>query len=181
MSDDDAPNDTLSETPPVAVFTMKEAAEVAGVSVSTLRRRRSELEAAGAVISSDRWRVPITSLEAIGLMGPNKALNTLPIPQKISRDNPPHKNEELTDALQRIRDLELENLELRHRAEMAEAIARERLDALNAERLALRMIVASPSTSSNDERAQGESSSSSAPRSSTGSAPRIPWWKRTFG
>ncbi len=51
-----------------AVFTMKEAADVAGVSVSTLRRRRAELEGAGATITSAGWQVPMTALIAVGLI-----------------------------------------------------------------------------------------------------------------
>ncbi|QMS56167.1 hypothetical protein CIB50_0000867 [Kocuria varians] len=51
-----------------AVFTMKEAADVAGVSVSTLRRRRAELEGAGATITSAGWQVPMTTLIAVGLI-----------------------------------------------------------------------------------------------------------------
>ena len=51
-----------------AVFSMKQAAEVAGISVSTLRRRREDLIAAGADISPDGWRVPMTALVACGLI-----------------------------------------------------------------------------------------------------------------
>lgn len=41
-----------------AVFTMREAARVAGISVSTLRRRRDDLAAAGAVIDCSGWQAP---------------------------------------------------------------------------------------------------------------------------
>ncbi|RLZ02286.1 hypothetical protein CWC38_11950 [Kocuria tytonicola] len=50
------------------MFTMKEAADVAGVSVSTLRRRRAELEEAGATITSAGWQVPMTALIAVSLI-----------------------------------------------------------------------------------------------------------------
>lgn len=51
-----------------SMFTMKQAAEVAGVSISVLQRQKSELEAAGAVITPAGWKIPHTSLVAVGLI-----------------------------------------------------------------------------------------------------------------
>ena len=47
---------------------MRRAAEVAGVSVSTLRRNKELLRTHGAVISADGWQVPLSALVASGLM-----------------------------------------------------------------------------------------------------------------
>lgn len=43
------------------------AAELCGVSVSTIRRKRSELEKHGAVRTPAGWKIPLAALAAIGL------------------------------------------------------------------------------------------------------------------
>ena len=55
-------------TSPEATFGMKRAAEVAGVSVSTIRRNRELLREHGAVLDPDGWKVPMSALIASGLM-----------------------------------------------------------------------------------------------------------------
>lgn len=139
-----------------AVFSMKQAAQVAGISVSTLRRRRTDLIAAGADISPDGWKVPMTALVACGLIageGPEAAsrpASVTPRPGEGHEDSrQAHQLEELTD---QVRELEREVGEWRRRAEVAEARAEERgraLDALRVanetERMALRMLTAGAS------------------------------------
>lgn len=178
MNTSDIPASQSPDSSPVAVFSMKQAAQVAGISVSTLRRRRAELEAAGAVISSDGWKVPITSLEALGLMHSSASASAAPSSSPAPKENPD--SGALREAQERIRELEAENVELRHRADMAEAIARERLDALNAERLALRMIVASPSTPYVTGHEENNIPGFSSPRDLNASAARPSWWRRAF-
>jgi hypothetical protein len=121
---------------------MREAAKAAGISTSTLRRKKAALLEAGAVISDTGWQVPMTALIAAGLIpgegeGPTRA------------DTPPqHEQSHETATLrERIAELEHQVSELRHRAEVAEAIAAERqqtLDVLRvaneSERMALRML-----------------------------------------
>lgn len=136
-----------------AVFSMKEAANVAGVSVSTLRRRREDLIAAGADISADGWKVPMTSLVACGLIvgeGPQREHHH-GRPQMQPQETP-DMSAQLEDLTLQVRDLEREVSEWRRRAEVAEARAEERgraLDALQvaneAERMALRMLTAGTS------------------------------------
>lgn len=136
-----------------AVFTMKEAASVAGVSVSTLRRRREDLIGAGADISSDGWKVPMTALVACGLIvgeGPQREQHH-GRPQ-VQHQEAPDASAQLEDLTAQVRDLEREVSEWRRRAEVAEARAEERgraLDALQvaneAERMALRMLTAGTS------------------------------------
>lgn len=128
-----------------AVFTMKEAAAVAGVSVSTLRRRRSDLEAAGATIEPGGWQVPVTALIATGLMKGEGSRPAPAVPESVTAST--HSGEDISRLLERLRELESEVQEWRRRAEVAEARAEEReraLDSLRvaneAERMALRML-----------------------------------------
>lgn len=129
------------------VFTMKEAAHVAGVSVSTLRRRRTDLEEAGATITSSGWQVPMTALIAVGLI---QGEGFRPAPQarpSTPSAQPAQEAENTGRLLERVSELEAEVQEWRRRAEVAEARAEERRRALDAlqianetERMALRML-----------------------------------------
>lgn len=50
---------------PRDTFTLKSAAARAGVSVSTMRRRKSELEAAGATVDPSGWVIPLHALKVV--------------------------------------------------------------------------------------------------------------------
>ena len=139
------------------MFTMKQAAQVAGVSVSTLRRRRTDLIAAGADISPDGWKVPMTALVACGLIageGPeavSRPASVTPRPEEGHEAS--GQSRQLDELTAQVRELEREVGEWRRRAEVAEARAEERgraLDALRVanetERMALRMLTAGTST-----------------------------------
>lgn len=155
---------TSSETPsqqglsgvPTTVFTMREAAEVAGISVSTLRRRRADLIAAGAVIESSGWQVPITALIAAGLISGEGERPSRPETGGSERTRPDASGESKTRQLQeQVRELEQQVAEWRRRAEVAEARAEERgrsLESLRVanetERMALRMLTSTTSASS---------------------------------
>lgn len=140
-----------------AVFSMKQAAEVAGISVSTLRRRRTDLIAAGAVISPDGWKVPMTALVACGLIageGPEAASRPASVtPRPGEGPEASGQSRQLDELTAQVRELEREVSEWRRRAEVAEARAEERGRALDAlrianetERMALRMLTAGTST-----------------------------------
>lgn len=140
-----------------AVFSMKQAAQVAGISVSTLRRRRTDLIAAGADISPDGWKVPMTALVACGLIageGPEAASRPTPVtPGPTEGHTDSGQSRQLAELTAQVRELEREVGEWRRRAEVAEARAEERgraLDALRVanetERMALRMLTAGTST-----------------------------------
>lgn len=125
-----------------AVFTMREAAKVAGVSTSTLRRKKVALVEAGAVIADTGWQVPMTALITVGLI-PGEGEG----PTRADSQAQPEQDQELPALRERIAELEHQVSELRHRAEVAEAIAAERqqtLDVLrvanDSERMALRML-----------------------------------------
>lgn len=59
--------------PPVKPLTLREAAEHAGVSVSTLRRRKQALLDAGAIITPTGWAIPITTLNSVFATPPERA------------------------------------------------------------------------------------------------------------
>lgn len=140
-----------------AVFTMREAAEVAGISVSTLRRRRSELIAAGAVIEASGWQVPITALIAAGLVpgeGDHRPRSQSPaVARAESSAHPAPEQKATVRHLQsQVRELTEQVTEWRRRAEVAEARAEERgrsLESLRianeSERMALRMLTGTTS------------------------------------
>lgn len=65
---------TPSEIPPTDTYTLKLAAEVAGVSVSTVRRRKEALISAGAVVTDRGWTIPHRALVQVF----NLAAETLP-------------------------------------------------------------------------------------------------------
>lgn len=100
---------------------LKEAARLAGVSLSTAKRRRSDLEAAGAVQdASGRWRIP---REAVGVIAepPSEPRVT---PGGLNPSEPP------SDEVERLREA-LVAAEVR--AAVAEALAQERADRLDAQ------------------------------------------------
>ena len=128
---------------------------MAGVSVSTLRRRRTQLIAAGAHISPEGWQVPMTALVAAGLItgeGPLSTPQTAPpAPRPVQQPGAPDQAQQLEQLTTRLYELEHQLAEWRRRAEVAETRAEERgraLDALHAaqetERLALRMLTTGP-------------------------------------
>lgn len=132
----------------MAVFTMREAADVAGISVSTLRRRRADLTAAGAVIDASGWQVPMTALIAAGLIpGEGEQPVRSNAPSSAQGDaGTTHKNE-TRQLRERVRELEQQISDWQRRAEVAEARAEERARSLETlrvanetERMALRML-----------------------------------------
>lgn len=113
MSEHTTPPEHSGHTPTEQpVFGMKRAAEVAGISVSTIRRNKSRLEECGAEISPDGWRVPISALVASGLMKSTTPGDNYPEPEKVSQI--------ATQGHSEVRQLERQVMELRHRAELAE-------------------------------------------------------------
>lgn len=95
-----------------ATFGMKKAAQVAGISVSTIRRNKKRLQECGAEISPDGWKVPISALVASGLM----RKQTPPDPDEGKLQSPL----DSISSVERVRQLERDVLELKYRAELAE-------------------------------------------------------------
>lgn len=148
----DAPGQKGASQGATAVFTMREAADVAGVSVSTLRRRRADLVSAGAVIEASGWQVPITALIAAGLVPgegnyPPRIQGPAVAPEAPSVHLAPEQEVAVQQLQNQVHELTEQVAEWRRRAEVAEARAEERGRSLESlrmanetERMALRML-----------------------------------------
>jgi hypothetical protein len=183
------PAETPRLGPAEATFTLKRAAEVAGVSPSTLRRHKDLLRQHGAMVTDHGWKVPMSALIASGLMRRTTPPDE-PAPTPVIVSAPADH-----DAGERIRELEREALELRHRAELAEqraraaeALAEERGRTLEIER---RMLTAKPSAAPTAPAPEPSSTTDSETPTPQQSAPtpeppdpkpvHRSWWRRTFG
>lgn len=107
---------------------LAEAAKACGISVSTLRRKRTDLEAHGAAQTASGWHIPVTALIALGLM---ERVTAPP-----SHDTP---SGTLTGEIDTLRS-QLAAAE--KRAAVAEAIAAERERVIQTQAMALRMLEA---------------------------------------
>lgn len=96
-------------------LSLAEAAKVAGVSESTIRRRRGELLSVGAVKGSQGWQITYQQLAAVGLLDSVTAT-----PEFIGIDREVTTRTEQLEA--RIRELEEENFRLQTRLDAAEEI-----------------------------------------------------------
>lgn len=96
-----------------ATFGMKKAAQVAGISVSTIRRHKDTLRKYGAIIEPEGWQVPISALIAADLMRPQTPPDKMPATEQDTTTSKAASNEQ-------DKDVQLELERLRHRAEMAE-------------------------------------------------------------
>lgn len=119
---------------------LAEAARVAGVSESTIRRRRVELQALGAVQGSKGWKIPIPALIELGLMARTTAPDEV-VPPETSQVTP------VEDVMTGDTASELEALRkalaaAEQRAAVAEAIALERERIIEVQGQALRMLEA---------------------------------------
>lgn len=140
--------------PPVGVPLMglAEAAKACGVSVSTLRRKRTELKNLGAAETAKGWQIPVTALITLGLMdrvtAPLHEAPTAPTvkgvvtpPVETPDDAPLVELEALrksrADLLAKLADAE-------QRAAVAEAVATERERIIQTQATALRMLEAAP-------------------------------------
>lgn len=161
------------------VYTLMGAAAAAGVSAPTIRRRKEQLIAAGAVVDPKGWRVPHSALIAAGF-DPSWSADEKPqeplraVPELEAVQTPA---EELRDAHDRIRRLESENMILRHHVEKWEMAARERLDSLNDMRVAFRALAMSrpqPELQAVPDPAPQPAESHQADE------PRRGWWSRMW-
>jgi hypothetical protein len=157
---------------------LAEAAKACGVSVSTLRRKRPELEAHGAAQTAKGWRIPITALIALGLMdrttgSRHDGQHDTPMTPTMA---PP--SETLTAQLDALRTA-LADAE--RRAAVAEAIAAERERMIQTQAMALRMLEASktpaaPLPTASSEPAQSPVNIPQQPDPLD--VPKRPWWRR---
>jgi hypothetical protein len=165
-------------TPPAGGPTLglAEAAKACGVSVSTLRRKRPELEAYGATQTAKGWRIPVTALIALGWMdrttgGRHDGQHDTPMTPTMT---PP------VDALTAELDaLRTALADAERRAAVAEAVAAERERMIQTQAMALRMLEASKAPASPTPTAPAEPLESSMPAHSKEGpkhAPKRAWW-----
>lgn len=126
--------------PQPIIVGLAEAARVAGVSESTIRRRRTELQALGAVQGPKGWKIPIPALIELGLMAKTTAPDEV-VPLDTSQVTP------VEDVMAGDTANELEALRkalaaAEQRAAVAEAVAQERERIIEVQGQALRMLEA---------------------------------------
>lgn len=159
-------------TPPsgVPLMGLAEAAKACGVSVSTLRRKRSDLEAHGAAQTATGWHIPVTALIALGLMGRttdahHESRHDTPVaPTMTPTTTAPA--DALTGELEALRG---KLAEAEQRAAVAEAIAAERERIIQTQAMALRML---EGTKAPAPAVPG--AAAAAPAEGTATAPRAP-------
>lgn len=128
----------MSNDPPV--MGLAEAARACGISVSTLRRRKTMLLAAGANVTDKGWQIPIPALVSLGFMsGTTVAPETAPAlaltaPVVSPPDSPG------SQALAELSELRQALAAAEARAQVAEAIATERERIIEIQAQALRML-----------------------------------------
>lgn len=123
---------------------LTQAAKACGVSVSTLRRRKDQLVAAGTKITDKGWQIPIPALVSLGyLSGTTPASDTPPEKPMTSPVEPPLTPPVITPAgtpSNEVEELRLKLVEAETRAQVAEAISAERERIIQVQAAALRML-----------------------------------------
>lgn len=110
------------------MLTVAEAVDATQTSESTIKRRLRAGAFPNAVRTADgKWMIPLGDLSAAGLR-----------PGKMSKPDP------VTPSDDRVRDLAVENAELRQRLAVAEALASERNRIIDVQQQMLRMLEARP-------------------------------------
>lgn len=122
------------------VLGLAEAAKACNISVSTLRRRKDVLVAAGATVTPKGWQIPIPALVSLGYLG-----STTPPPGTFQEtpvaptSTPPPEGPRATTLLE-LDSLRARLAEAEQRAAVAEAIATERERVIQAQAATLRML-----------------------------------------
>lgn len=123
---------------------LTQAAKACGVSVSTLRRRKDQLVAAGTKITDKGWQIPIPALVSLGyLSGTTPASATPPEKPMTPLVEPPLKPPVIPPVespSKVVEELRLKLVEAEARAQVAEAISAERERIIQVQATALRML-----------------------------------------
>lgn len=171
-------------TPPLATGTVPAlgfaaAAKACGVSESTLRRKRPELLAAGAVQTPKGWSIPVPVLVQLGLMDRTTAPDQVKPPESpaASRQIPvttPAMEPQMEPLLEALR---AKLAEAEKRAAVAEAIAQERERIIAVQAQALRMLEA-PKSTLQPQPAPVSELTADADQETLPEPPKRRWWKR---
>ncbi|MEU9457160.1 hypothetical protein [Streptomyces sp. NPDC048277] len=153
VTPDAVPGGAPGSTGPV--LGLKEASKVATVSLSTLRRRKDELVAAGATVTDDGWQIPISALVSLGLMdrvtpgeSGDHSGDTVSATQPDGSPTPSDTRDisdvvaEIEKIRARLEDAERRASQAEQRAAVAEAVAVERDRLIEHQERALRMLEA---------------------------------------
>lgn len=123
---------------------LTQAAKACGVSVSTLRRRKEQLVAAGTKITDKGWQIPIPALVSLGyLSGTTPAIDTpseKPVTPLVEPSLEPPVIPPVESPSREVEELRLKLVEAETRAQVAEAISAERERIIQVQAAALRML-----------------------------------------
>lgn len=144
------------------VLGLAQAAKACGVSESTIRRKRPELLAAGAIQDNRGWRIPIPALVELGLMDRLTAPDAYDSPS-VSAQEPITTPATQTPMEPLLEALRQKLAAAEQRAAVAEAIAEERERIIAVQAQALRMLEAPKSTVPATGQALMEERASGAP------------------
>lgn len=138
---------------------LTQAAKACGVSVSTLRRRKDQLVAAGTKITDKGWQIPIPALVSLGYLSGTTPASDTP-PQKPMTPPVEHPLTSPVMPPVEIPSNELETLRLKlveaeTRAQVAEAISAERERIIQVQATALRMLERGTSDTPTKKPAEG--------------------------
>lgn len=126
-------------------FSVNGAAKLTGYSAPTIRKRLPDLQRAGAVMAGDSWAIPLSALHAVGLMVKVEGQ----VSRKVEGQSFPLETRQEIEALRGA----LSAAETR--AAVAEAVAEERLQALQRADKALLMIEAASASDRHTEPRRG--------------------------
>lgn len=123
---------------------LTQAAKACGVSVSTLRRRKDQLVAAGTKITDKGWQIPIPALVSLGyLSGTTPVSDTPPEEPMTPLVDPPLAPPVIPPVetpSNEVEKLRSKLVEAETRAQVAEAISAERERIIQVQAAALRML-----------------------------------------
>ena len=137
--------DGLFDPPVPPTVSQSRAAELCGVSTTTIRRYRQSgrLEGCEPDEQSGGWKVPIPSLVAAGLLKRSSPADTVTA-ERVEPDKSPHEVTPQTALEARISELEAALAKAEQRAAVAEAQAVERDRTIAAQELALKALTTGP-------------------------------------
>ncbi len=130
-------------------YSVNGAARLTGYSVPTIRKRLPDLQRAGAVMAGESWAIPLSALHAVGLMAKVEG-NALPASEGKVTGQSFH-----PETRQEIEALRVALSAAETRAAVAEAVAEERLQALQRADKALLMIEAANASDRRSEPRRG--------------------------
>ena len=119
---------------------LTQAAKACGISVSTLRRRKEQLVAAGTKITDKGWQIPIPALVSLGYLSSTTPASDTPPEIPVTPLVEPPVIPPVETLSNEVENLRLKLVEAETRAQVAEAISAERERIIQVQAAALRML-----------------------------------------